>query len=208
MDAPRKANPATPAQLAAGRVIACSIAASVAVSAALAAFSLLAPYSLSPTGSAPPTTLGAAERQARESAFNASLPLPLQQVDKADIPKAAATLHLPKGTHLSVWTSATPAPPADTHAAPRLAWVSLWDSDRDNGDVVRLFSAGYGRTLSLTRQPQTFAIPVASDGQVVLYGVREGPGGGITLGFGSGPRHVLLPVMAVNQRLSFTVKVQ
>src|SRR5471032_1633122 len=39
----------------------------------------------------------------------------------------------------------------------RLAWISLWDTDAEDGDAVRIDSQGYTRTVVLSKQPVTFA---------------------------------------------------
>lgn len=105
----------------------------------------------------------------------------------------------PRGTVAS--SSAMPSPA--TQPAIRFAWVTLWDSDVEDGDAVRIQSAGYLRTIVLTRQGITFAIPVPADGKITLTGVQDGDGGGITVGLGSGG----VPIMSVGQTLTLNVKV-
>ena len=148
-----------------------------------------------------------ADQQARTTAFQASLPIVLTQVPNTDLHTAIVGMHLPKTSHISVLTSATPAALLNPQMPPRLAWITLWDSDVEDGDAVRLDSAGYSRTVSLTKQPQTFAIPVTATGQVTLTGVRDGDGGGITVGVASGAQQVLVPIMSVNQVLPLTVRI-
>jgi len=87
----------------------------------------------------------------------------------------------------------------------QLAWVTLWDSDVEDGDAVRIESGGYARTVVLTKRGDTFAIPVPSSGQIHLIGVRDGDGGGITIGLASGAARVILPVMSVGQVLALNV---
>jgi hypothetical protein len=106
-------------------------------------------------------------------------------------------------------TGALPLP-AVSHAGNgspvTLAWVRLWDTDVEDGDVVRIDSSGYSRTVSLTNQGITFAIPVPASGQVRITGVRDGDGGGITVGLASGSAQAVLPIMSVGQVLTLNVR--
>ena len=87
----------------------------------------------------------------------------------------------------------------------RLAWLTLWDSDVEDGDVVRIDSEGYSRVVVLTKAPVTFAVPVPSGGTINVTGIRDGDGGGITAGIASGPTKLVLPVMSVGQVLGLKV---
>ncbi len=89
----------------------------------------------------------------------------------------------------------------------RLAWVTLWDTDAEDGDAIRIESQGYSRTVVLRKQPVTLAIPVPGDGHVNIVGIRDGEGGGITVGLASGAAKAVLPIMSVGQVLSLKVKV-
>jgi len=88
----------------------------------------------------------------------------------------------------------------------RLAWLTLWDSDVEDGDVVRIDSQGYSRMVYLTKAPVTFAVPVPSAGIINVTAIRDGDGGGITVGIASGSSKVILPVMSVGQVLGLKVK--
>ena len=136
----------------------------------------------------------------------------------ADLPPAkspgdnAATA----AAHTDVAPTPTPAAPAQaaqplaapaTRAAqPVLVWVRLWDSDVEDGDVVRIDSAGYSRTVTLTKSGITFAVPVSVSGQIRIVGIRDGDGGGITVGLGSGSAQAILPIMSVGQVLTLNVR--
>jgi len=87
----------------------------------------------------------------------------------------------------------------------RLAWLTLWDSDVEDGDVVRIDSEGYSRIVVLTKSPVTFAVPIPSTGTINVTGIRDGDGGGITAGIASGSSKVVLPVMSVGQVLGLKV---
>lgn len=98
--------------------------------------------------------------------------------------------------------------PVPTRKHPmRLAWVTLWDTDMEDGDAVRIDSQGYTRTIALTKQPITFAIPVPVDGVVKVTGIRDGEGGGITVGVASGASKAVLPIMSTGQVLNLRVRV-
>ncbi|WGS48900.1 hypothetical protein LFL96_14095 [Paraburkholderia sp. D15] len=100
-----------------------------------------------------------------------------------------------------------PAPAAAANAAQlTLAWVRLWDTDVEDGDVVRIESAGYSRTVTLTNRGTTFAVPVPANGQIHIVGVRDGDGGGITVGLASGAAQAVLPIMSVGQVLTLNVR--
>ena len=88
----------------------------------------------------------------------------------------------------------------------RLAWITLWDSDIEDGDAVRVECGGYARTVTLTKRGITFAVPVPPDGQIRLVGVRDGDGGGITVGLASGSAKVVLPIMSVGEVLNLNVR--
>lgn len=98
-------------------------------------------------------------------------------------------------------------PLAQRQKLARLAWMTLWDSDVEDGDAVRVECGGYARTVTLTKRGITFAVPVPPDGQIRLIGVRDGDGGGITVGLASGAAKVLLPIMSVGEVLNLNVRV-
>jgi len=104
-------------------------------------------------------------------------------------------------------TSPAYASAASKAATIRLAWITLWDSDVEDGDVVRIDSEGYSRIVVLANRGVTFAIPVPSSGKISLTGIRDGDGGGITVGIASGPTKAILPIMSVGQVLNLNVKV-
>jgi hypothetical protein len=108
--------------------------------------------------------------------------------------------------------AADPAPASSAAPAPspqleplRLAWVTLWDTDAEDGDVVRLDSEGYSRTVTLAKKPVTFAVPVPRDGIIKVTGIRDGEGGGITVGLASGASQAVFPIMSEGQTLGLKV---
>jgi len=178
-----------------------------------------APWYLHQSGDA----VDPAEANARAAAFAALKPLPLSPVAAADIAgaiegmnlsaaeKAAMTSNVqaaaPQANTGEVAAQATaPAPLSQPTHPNRLAWITLWDTDAEDGDAVRIDSQGYSRTVTLAKQPVTFAIPVPLDGVVKVTGIRDGEGGGITVGFASGASRAAFPIMSVGQTLGLNVR--
>jgi hypothetical protein len=121
---------------------------------------------------------------------------------------AAALLTSPSTVHSAPDTPSAPnaaTKPAADSSAVRLAWVTLWDTDAEDGDVVRLDSEGYSRTVTLAKQPMRFAVPVPRDGVIKVTGIRDGEGGGITVGLASGASQAVFPIMSVGQTLGLKV---
>ena len=86
----------------------------------------------------------------------------------------------------------------------RLVWLSLYDTDAEDGDVVTIGSAGFLYTLGLAKAPAAVAVPVAIGGPVTLTGTRDG-GGGVTVGV-VGPQGPLpVPPLSVGQTISLAV---
>lgn len=163
------------------------------------------------------------DRQARAEAFAAMAPLSVQTVDNRDVDKATRTMELaePQRRALIAAVKASPltgpaavrlTPGAQPKPSPeparvRLAWVTLWDTDAQDGDVVRIESQGYARTVTLAKAPVTFAIPVYASGVIRVVGVHDGDGGGITVGLASGASKAVFPVMSEGQVLGLRVAI-
>ncbi|MGI4944727.1 MAG: hypothetical protein ACRYHQ_29930 [Janthinobacterium lividum] len=87
----------------------------------------------------------------------------------------------------------------------RLAWLSLFDSDAEDGDVVTIESAGLQHTMLLTKRPVQVALCLPASGRITLVGVDQGRGGGVTVGIVAGAQTYKLPPMAVGDSLSLAV---
>lgn len=85
-----------------------------------------------------------------------------------------------------------------------LAEIVLWDFAAQDGDVVRVSSAGYAVEVALVKAPATIAVPIDASRSIGVTGVRDG-GGGITLGIRSGADSISLPVLAEGQELRLPV---
>jgi hypothetical protein len=168
------------------------------------------------------------EQSERLVAFNALAPLPLNYVELSEVPKALDSMQLsPSARHAletkiskqespqtalastsTTNTSAHPQPiaaPAQNQV--RLAWITLWDTDVEDGDSVKIDSQGYSRTIVIKKKPETFAIPVPANGIIRITGIDDGDGGGITVGLASGASKAVFPVMSIGQVLELKVKV-
>jgi hypothetical protein len=162
----------------------------------------------SPFWATPPSAdnVSTAQQEMRLHAYEALGALTLQSVTPADYPRAAESLALPDtAKHTLLADIEKQTSPSPTHAGTaRLVWVTLWDTDAEDGDVIRIDSHGYSRTVELKKQPVTFAVP--TDGNIRITGVRDGEGGGITVGLASGALKALLPIMSTDQTLNLSVR--
>jgi hypothetical protein len=168
-----------------------------------------------------------AERQRRISAFAAQGALTLRSVEDANVSLALDTMELsPSNKRALLADVESPALPATEplqsaqaprlapeplsarHTPLRLAWITLWDTDVEDGDVVRIDSQGYSRTVALTKRGVTFAVPVPTDGIITVTGINDGDGGGITVGLASGAAKAVFPIMSPGQSLGLSVTIK
>ena len=89
----------------------------------------------------------------------------------------------------------------------RLAWLSLFDSDAEDGDCVRVESMGVTHSMLLSKRPVPVAVPLPVTGRIVIAAVDEGLGGGVTVGVVAGGQSYKLPPMKVGQAFSLLVAV-
>ena len=87
----------------------------------------------------------------------------------------------------------------------RLAWVTVWDNEAEDGDVVRISSEGYSVQVALLNRPTTVIIPAPAGGKFAITGVRDG-GGGITVGVKTVSGEIPFPPMAPGQTLTLPIK--
>jgi hypothetical protein len=144
--------------------------------------------------------------QSRRVQFAALGALELNAVAPADTEAALDTMPLPAASREALQRALASPLPAAGSPPVRLAWVSLWDTNAEDGDVVRIESQGYARTVRLTKAPQRIAIPVPPSGVVNVVGVKDGEGGGITVGLASGGRQAIFPIMSEGQVLGLKVR--
>ncbi len=83
----------------------------------------------------------------------------------------------------------------------QLAWVTLWDTHAEDGDILRFESStSIPIEVMALNAKTTFAIPYPADGQVLVTGVKDG-GGGITIALESGATSIAWPTMAPGDQL-------
>jgi hypothetical protein len=151
------------------------------------------------------------ERSKREQSFASLGALPLRMVQSTEVKAAVDGMRLTPIARETLLTAATTTPVAQTQRAAadgkplRLAWITLWDTDVQDGDVVRINSQGYSRTVTLTKDGKTFAVPVPDDGIVTVTGIKDGDGGGITVGLASGAAKAVFPIMSTGQSIGLRV---
>jgi hypothetical protein len=174
------------------------------------------------TTNSPTERLSDAELRKRQESFAALGALPLQLVPIPDVSTAIDGMRLTiaerkallavarpgEATH-SGSPEQTPAPSvANARRDPlRLAWITLWDTDVQDGDVVRIDSQGYSRTITLTKRGDTFAVPIPASGVITVTGIKDGDGGGITVGLASGAAKAVFPIMSTGQSLGLKVTI-
>src|ERR1700722_8703751 len=164
--------------------------------------------------------VSAAEARQRQLAFEALGPTALRLVDPAQISAAVDGMGLTPEARRGLLddlayaapqaaeASRTAALPQEIGERPnplRLTWVTLWDTDVEDGDVVRIDSEGYSRTVVLTKHGATFAVPVPQSGVITITGIKDGDGGGITVGLASGSAKAVLPIMSAGQTIRLAV---
>lgn len=147
-----------------------------------------------------PDAVQADEAGRRAAALAGLGPVGLAAVATADIPGAVQALRLQPADERRLTD--------DLDAGRRrLAWLSLYDADMDDGDVVEIRTAGFSHAMTLAKQPVAVAIPVSAGEAVTLVGLVDGGGGGITVGVLTRTGPVPLPPMSVGQVLALPVAV-
>jgi len=140
--------------------------------------------------------------------FSKLKPMAVEQVATQDIDKAIDSMHLPpdqrqllKSTLLTNDKSSPIGASALKPDKAGLVWISLWDFQAPDGDIVHVSSAGYEMDIPLQKLKNKIAVPVDESKAIKITGVRDG-GGGITLAIQSGVTTVSMPVLQVGQVLS------
>lgn len=129
--------------------------------------------------------------------------LTLEAVAPPDTDQALDSMHLDGAQRTQLKATLT-TQPTSARDATRLVWVEAWDFASEDGDVVRLSSAGFSIDCPLRHAPARFAVPVDASGRLTVTGAVDG-GGGITLGIRAASGPVMLPVLAPGQSLALRV---
>lgn len=132
-------------------------------------------------------------------------PVQLKLVSQAELDQALADMPLPPA-ELVALKQALEAPQQGSATTDdvRLAWVDLWDSVQEDGDIVSLRSAGYQVDVPLQHAKVRVAVPVNGNKAIEITGITDG-GGGITLGLMTDLGAVMLPVLSPGQPISVPV---
>lgn len=163
------------------------------------------------------------ERTQLVVAFNQLKSVELPAVSESELTGAIDSMQLSpadraalvKELALSSSSSRPLAPPADARQVPApplsasaqkltLAWITVWDTHAEDGDIVQIQSGGYRREVTLMNRPTQVAVPVPPNGILNITGIRDG-GGGITIGAMSGTSTVALPLMSEGQVIGIPV---
>lgn len=68
----------------------------------------------------------------------------------------------------------------------RLAWVTLSDSEAEDGDWVQVTAGGFNQNVRLFKAPLRIVVPYVPGMPVAVTGLIDGDGGGITVAVHSG----------------------
>ncbi len=143
-------------------------------------------------------TVDVSETTRRIAGLAAAGPLPLSQVGQADMTHALSASELPAGDSSAL--------AADASAGRvRLVWLSLYDSDVEDGDVAEIRSGGFSRAVRLTKAPVAIAVPVGPDNTITVAGLVDGGGGGVTVGLVLPGGPLPLPPLSVGQTLRLPI---
>lgn len=86
-----------------------------------------------------------------------------------------------------------------------LVWITLWDNQAEDGDVVRIESDYFRTDVPILHGMTRFAVPRPSSGVVNVRGVVDG-GGGVTLALMVDGTPLPLPPLGVGQALGIKVR--
>jgi hypothetical protein len=143
------------------------------------------------------------EVQQRQADYQASMavgPIVVDRVSDDEVDDALATMGLDTEQKQELQEKVT-------QGRVELAWITIWDTHAEDGDIVRLESEGSPSVEVLARNaPTTVAFPMPASGVVNLTGMVDG-GGGITIAAKSGAAQVAMPSMQPGQSLGIPVTV-
>ncbi len=114
--------------------------------------------------------------------------------NRAAVAAAAATLRLPEPQRQQIEQSVL-------QRERRLGWIVLTDSMDPDGDTVTVEASGIVQHVVLTKAWVPVAVPLEGTGPIVITGVRDGGGGGITVALGTRGGSVALRIMLPGERV-------
>jgi hypothetical protein len=138
------------------------------------------------------------EIERRRHALAAALPIRLRPIAGQELAAILAALPMSPEQRLTL---------ANAIAARslRMAQLEVFDSDAEDGDVVKIESIGLVHTVRLTKRPVAVPVFIPSDGRLHITGVDQGLGGGVTLGVMSNGEPIKLPPLAVGESIVLRV---
>jgi hypothetical protein len=83
----------------------------------------------------------------------------------------------------------------------RLAWITLSDTQSEDGDWVRLEAAGFRQDVRLLNKPYLVAVPYLPGSTITVTGVVDGNGGNVTVAVYVGAARVSLKPLAPGETL-------
>lgn len=152
-----------------------------------------------------------AEKQKLTINYSQLSSMGLQQIPEKDFQAVLDTMRLPphqreslkQALHASQENRTSPTTGENLEEL-TLAWITLWDSHAQDGDVVRVSSAGYQIDVPLLKKPTRVAISVDKSRRVKITGIKDG-GGGITLGVMNGDTTTAMPLLTTGQTMDIPV---
>jgi hypothetical protein len=141
------------------------------------------------------------ERAERLRLFRLIRQIELQPVDTREYDRAFELMNLTPVEREELTKELGAAKAEGAPAKRQLLWITLWDSDAEDGDVVSLQSGSYRAPFTLKNKPQQFPVLLAPDGILHFVGAGDGDGRGVTVGALSGRTAISLPVLAVDERV-------
>ena len=85
-----------------------------------------------------------------------------------------------------------------------MRWLTLFDFEANDGDIVRVSSGYWSQDVAITNAPQRLAVPV-SNGAIRIQGMVD-PGGGITIAMMTNLGRLPVPVLAPGQVIDVPVR--
>ena len=139
--------------------------------------------------------VSADEAARRRTILAQALPLRLRVIPPTDYLQALEATRLPTDQRHQV-VSALKARPL------RLAWLPVFDSDAEDGDIVTIRTLGLLQTVRLAKRIVAVPVLLGPDARIRVTGVDQGMGGGVTLGLVSNGVPLKLPPLAVGETIS------